>query len=141
MTKEIYIGNEERLNRILENPGADFEITSLGYGATASVIAMDRMVGVKGIVDEIIGHRGSSMSPRDYVLLFGMNRLSDPRSKNGIAEWMATDFASTIYSQISSQGYWNVRDRFTEPQIREINFSILKPSHRFCTARNLGEGA
>ena len=124
VTKEIYIGDEERLARILENPGADLEITSLGYGATASVIAMDRTVGGKGIVDEIMGHRGSGMSPGDYVLLFVMNRLSDPRSKNGMAEWMATDFASTIYSQVSSQGYWNVMDRFTEPQIREIKVRI-----------------
>ena len=63
VTKEIYIGDEERLARILENPGADLEITSIGYDATASVIAMDRTVGVKGIVDEIMGHRGIGMSP------------------------------------------------------------------------------
>ena len=42
-----------------------------------------------------------------------MNRLSKPRSKKGIGEWMKSDYASIIYPKVSSQGYWNIMDRFT----------------------------
>ncbi|MGC8514565.1 MAG: IS1634 family transposase [Thermoplasmata archaeon] len=124
VTKEIYIGDAERLSRILEDPGYDVTVTALSYGSTSSILEMEKTLGVKGIVDGIVGHRGKGMSPGDYVLLFAMNRLSDPRSKNGIGEWMKGDYASTIYPKASSQGYWNIMDRFTTDHIRMIKERI-----------------
>ena len=74
---------------------------------------MEKTVCIKGIVDGFVGHRGNGMPPGDYVLLFAMNRLSDPRSKNGIGEWMKSDYASIIYPKVSSQSYWNMMDHIT----------------------------
>ena len=81
-------------------------------------------MGIKGIVDGIVGHKGNGMSPGDYVLLFAMNRLSDRRSKNGIGEWMKSDYASIIYPKVSSQGYWKMMDRFSMDHIRMIKEQI-----------------
>ena len=124
VVKEIYIGDAERLARILENPGYDISVTSPSYGSTASILAMEKNIGIKGIVDGIVGHKGNGMSPGDYVLLFAMNRLSEQRSKNGIGEWMKSDYASIIYPNVSSQGYWNMMDRFTMDHIRKIKEEI-----------------
>ena len=78
VVREIYIGGAERLARILENPGYDISATSLSYGSTASILAMEKNIDIKDIVDGIVGHSGNGMSPGDYALLFAMNRLSDP---------------------------------------------------------------
>lgn len=86
VVKEIYISDAGRLARILENPGYDISVISLSYGSTASILAVEKTMGVKEIVDGIVGHSGNGMSPGDYVLLFAMNRLSEPRSKNGKGE-------------------------------------------------------
>ena len=124
IVKEIYIGDEERLARILEDPAEGIEVTAMGFGATASVLSMEKGMGIKGMIDDVIGHKGNGLSPGDYVLLFAFNRLSDPRSKNGIGSWMRGDFASTLYHEVTSQGYWNVMDRFSEDHMKEIKARI-----------------
>ena len=58
VVKEIYIGDAERLAKILKNPGYDISVTSLSYGSTASILEMEKTVGIKGIVDGTVGHRG-----------------------------------------------------------------------------------
>ena len=78
------------------------------------------MVGIKSIVDTVVDHHDRGMSPGDYFLLFIMNRLSDPSSKDGIERWMPRDYASTLYGKRGSQDFWNLMDRITDVQINEI---------------------
>jgi transposase len=124
IVKEIYIGDEERLARILENPAEGAEVMAMGFGATASVLSIEKDMGIKGMINETVGHKGKGLSPGDYVLLFAFNRLSDPRSKNGIGSWMRGDFASTLYPEVTSQGYWNMMDRFSEDHMKAIKERI-----------------
>jgi len=49
----------------------------------------------------------------------------DPKSKNGIAEWMRGDYASTLYPAVTAQGYWNTMPRFSDAQMME-NRKILR---------------
>lgn len=63
VTKEIYIGDAERLFRILEDPRHDVIVTSLSYGSTSSILEMEKTLGVKCIVDDIVEHIGKGMSP------------------------------------------------------------------------------
>ena len=58
---------------------------------------VDRNLGLKQIVDKVMGHNGKGMSLSDYMLLFIMNRLSEPGSKSAIEKWMVNDYASTLY--------------------------------------------
>ena len=122
--KEIYIGSMENLARIIEKPLDVVDAYSLDFGMTASILMMEKRIGVKDIVDEVMGHRDSGLSPGDYVLIFIMNRLSDPRSKNLIHEWMVNDYASTIFHSVTAQGFWNMMDRFSESHMRAIRKRI-----------------
>lgn len=49
---------------------------------------MDREIGLGETIDATLGHHDNDLSPVDYTLIFIMNRLSDPRSKSGMHEWM-----------------------------------------------------
>ncbi|EQD74536.1 hypothetical protein B1B_02615, partial [mine drainage metagenome] len=57
IVKEIYIGDEERLARILENSAEDVVVTSMDFGVTASVLVMDKIVGVRDMIDGILLHK------------------------------------------------------------------------------------
>ncbi|MHB1648154.1 MAG: IS1634 family transposase [Cuniculiplasma sp.] len=120
VVKEIYIGDMEKLARIIEHPDRKVDAYSLSYGVTASILLIERDVQLKNIVNGIMGTNGSGMSPGDYFLLFIMNRLSDPESKNGIERWIRGDFASTIYPKRGSQDYWNFMDRITDGHMEMI---------------------
>ncbi len=122
--KEIYIGSMENLARIIENPLNAADAYSLSFGMTASVMMMDRIIGLKDIIDSVLGHHDNGLSPGDYVLIFIMNRLSDPGSKNSIGKWMRNDFASTIFHSVTAQGFWNIMDRFSENHMRIIRKRI-----------------
>ena len=120
ITKEIYIGDMDRLADTIGNPMKDAHAISLDFGTTAFVRMVDKRIGLKDIVDKVVGHRGKGMSPGDYMLLFIMNRLSDPGSKSGIERWMVNDYASTIYGKRGSQDFWNLMDRFTDGDMKTI---------------------
>ncbi len=122
--KEIYIGSMENLARIIENPLNAVDAYSLSFGMTASVMMIDRIIGLKDIIDSVLGHHDNGLSPGDYVLIFIMNRLSDPGSKNSIGKWMRNDFASTIFHSVTAQGFWNIMDRFSENHMRIIRKRI-----------------
>ena len=79
--REIYIGGAERLARILENPGYDISATSLSYGSTASILAMEKNIDIKDIVDGIVGHSGNGMSLGNYVL-YCLSRFWTNHEKN-----------------------------------------------------------
>ena len=118
--KEIYIGNVENLARIIENPLTEVDAYSLNFGITASIILIDKEIKLREIVNSVITHRDNGLSAGDYTLIFTMNRLSDPKSKRGIAEWMRGDFSSTLFHGVTSQSFWNLMDRISEEDIKMI---------------------
>ena len=120
VVKEVSVGTAANLAEILENGINDIVLKSYTAGSTLSVLYMDKKIGLRDTVNRIIGHKGNGMSPGDYMLLFIMNRLSDPSSKDGIERWMPRDYASTLYGKRGSQDFWNLMDRITDVQINEI---------------------
>ncbi len=101
--KEIYVGDLDRLAEIIENPMKDVNATSFTYGITATVLQIETMINLKEIINNVIGHTENGLFSGDYAIIFIANRLSDPRSKNGIQEWMKNDFISTIYRPVTSR--------------------------------------
>jgi len=126
VVKEIYIGDMENLAKLIEQPIENVEAYSLSYGVSAAVTYIDNMLDLTNTINRIMNHKGKGISPGDYVKIFIANRLSDPRSKNGIEKWLKNDILSTIYPEVSSQKYWNMMERFTERDIDEIWSEIQK---------------
>ena len=122
--KEVSVGTAANLASMLENGFNNIVLKSYSAGSTLSVMHMDRKIGFMDTVNSIMGHKGNGMSPGDYMLLFIMNRLSDPYSKNSIVKWMERDYASVIFPDAGSQDFWNVMNRFSDASIKHIQDSI-----------------
>jgi len=120
ITKEVYIGDMENLARMIQNPMENVDAYSLDFGMTASILMTEKEIGLKSVIDDEMGHHANGISPGDYALIFIMNRLSDPRSKSGIHEWMAKDFSSTLFHSATAQGFWNIMDRFSDEAMKRI---------------------
>ncbi len=124
IVKEVSVGTADELLKTLENNLNEINITAYSGGSTLCILRIEDIIGIRSIVNGIIEHHDTGMSPGDYFLLFIMNRLSDPKSKNGIKRWMQRDYASTLYPEKGSQDYWNFMDRITDEHISKIMKSI-----------------
>ena len=120
IVKEISVGTAENLAKMLEDNMENIMLKSYSAGSALASIYIDKALGLRDIVNNAMGHKGNGMSPGDYLLLFIMNRLSDPCSKNSIGKWMKRDYASIIFPEASSQDFWNIMDRFTDNDIKNI---------------------
>ncbi|EQD26269.1 transposase IS4 family protein [mine drainage metagenome] len=124
VVKETYIGDMNNLARMIESRSEDVNAYSLAFGITAGILMMEKEIGIRNIIDERTGHRNNGLSPGDYALIFIMNRLSDPRSKSRIHEWMQGDFSSTLYHSVTAHGFWNMMDRFSDDDMKKIKDQI-----------------
>ena len=80
ITNEIYIGDIDRLAYMINNPMNATLVTSLDFGTTAFVRMVDQKIGLKHIVDSVMGRKGKGMSPGDYMLISIINCSFDPGS-------------------------------------------------------------
>ena len=120
IVKEVSVGTADDLAETIDRNLSGIRIAAYSGGSTLCVLRIDHMIGMKGIVDSIVDHHDRGMSPGDYFLLFIMNRLSDPASKDGIERWMTRDYASTLYGKRGSQDFWNLMDRITDDHMNLI---------------------
>jgi transposase len=124
IVKEVSVGTAASLASMLENGLDNTVLKSYSAGSSLTVMYMDKRIGFRDIVNSVMGHRGNGMSPGDYILLFIMNRLSDPYSKNSISKWLDRDYASVIFPNVSSQDYWNAMNRFSDENMKHIQDNI-----------------
>jgi len=118
--KEVYIGDMDRLASMIEHSLEKVDAYSLSYGISLAVLWADKRLHISKTIDSVIGHKGANPSPGKYALIFIMNRLSDPGSKSYIERWIRNDYTSTIFPKPTSQGFWNVMDRFSDDDMEEI---------------------
>ena len=124
IVKEVSVGTADDLAKTIEGDLKEIRMAAYSGGSTLCVLSIDGMIGLKDIVDSIVEHHERGMSPGDYFLLFVMNRLSDPSSKEGIERWMQRDYASTLYGKRGSQDFWNFMDRITDEHMKLIMKSV-----------------
>jgi len=118
------VGTADNLAAMLESGMSDIVLKSYSAGSTLSTLFIDKKIGFREIVNSVMTHKGDGMSPGDYMLLFIMNRLSDPCSKNSIERWMNRDYASVIFPAVGSQDFWNLMDRFSDSDMKQIQDRI-----------------
>ncbi|MEM3290958.1 MAG: hypothetical protein QW046_05525 [Candidatus Micrarchaeaceae archaeon] len=126
IVKEVSVGTADELAKTIGNDLNEIEITAYSSGSTLCVLRMEDSIGIRSIVNNVKSYNGKGMSPGDYVLLFIMNRLSDPESKSGIERWMQRDYASTVYPKKGSQDFWNFMDRINDEHMDKIMKALRK---------------
>jgi hypothetical protein len=68
----------------------------------AMSMLIDMEISPKQTIDTELGYHADDFSPGNYSMIFIINRISDPRSKNNLHEWMVNDFASMLFHSVTS---------------------------------------
>lgn len=116
MISERYLGTAAEVEALLDDrEQAIFpdRTRHQDFGAVAAVWGLLRELDVAGLVDEATGPgpAGLPLSPGTYLALSVLNRVTDPCSKRGFAEWWKTTagdrFTKIGASSLDHRRFWD----------------------------------
>jgi transposase len=103
----------------------------LAFGDLAAVWGMLGRVGVAEIIDDVVGPRraDAAASVGTYMALAVANRVVDPCSKRGFADWWKTTagdrFVSVPAAALDHRRFWEAMDAISEKHLIEIERRIV----------------
>jgi transposase len=134
IVSQQYLGSAEEIaQRLSESgPGEPDRSRHLAFGDLAAVWGVLDRLGVKEIVDEVVGARRSdaTASVGTYIALAVLNRVVAPCSKLALAEWWETTAADRVVGQLSPAAldhrrFWDAMDAISPAQLIEIERRIV----------------
>jgi transposase len=120
-----YVGTADDLAALLTGGGLPDKSHHLGFGDVAAVWSVLLRLGVAEIIDSVVSPvRSSSLSVGTYLALTIANRVVDPRSKLGFADWWkktAGDrICGTAGASVDHRRFWDAMDAVSQEQLIEI---------------------
>ncbi len=116
MVSERYVGTSADVEALLDTREQQMvpeRCRHLDFGAIAAVWGLLSDLGVAALIDEAAGPRpsGLPLSPGTYLALSVLNRVTDPRSKLGFADWWKTTaadrFTKVPSSALDHRRFWD----------------------------------
>jgi transposase len=116
LVSERYVGTAAEVEALLdarEQAMVPERTRHLDFGAVAAAWGLLADLGVAGIIDEACGGRppGLPLSPGTYLALAALNRVVDPCSKRGLADWWRTTaadrFTKVPASALDHRRFWD----------------------------------
>src|SRR5256886_13457011 len=116
LVSERYVGTAAEVEALLdarEQAMVPERTRHLDFGAVAAAWGLLADLGVAGIIDEACGGRppGLPLSPGTYLALAALNRVVDPCSKRGLADWWRTTAADRFTkigaSALDHRRFWD----------------------------------
>jgi transposase len=102
----------------------------LAFGDVAAAWGVLQELGAASIIDEVSGTRsaGLPLSAGTYLALAALNRVVDPRSKRGLADWWrataADRFTKIGASALDHRRFWDAMHAVTLEDLEEISRRI-----------------
>lgn len=132
IVSQEYLGTAEELAAAMRGGGLGLpdRVQHKEFGAVAAAWGVLEDLGVAGIIDEVAGARRSDAgaSTGKYLVLAALNRLADPCSKRGFADWWARTaaprFTKIPASVLDHRRFWDAMHAVTEEQLAEISRRI-----------------
>ena len=133
MVSERYIGTAADIESMLDAREAAMlpeRTRHLAFGDVAAAWGMLQDLGVAGIIDAEAGPPppGQPLSPGTYLALTALNRLVDPCSKAGFADWWKTTaadrFAKIPASALDHRRFWDAMHAVTPGQLEAASEKI-----------------
>jgi transposase len=130
-----YLGSAEEIaQRLSESgPGEPDRSRHLAFGDLAAVWGVLDRLGVKEIIDEVVGSRraDAAASVGTYIALATLNRVVAPCSKLALADWWATTAGDRVVGPLSPAAldhrrFWDAMDMVTPEQLIEIERRITE---------------
>ena len=127
IVSQQYLGSaDEVIAKLSETPtGGPKRSRHRRFGDLAAVWSTLVRLGVAGIVDEAVPRRAdAAASVGTYLALACANRIVDPCSKRGFADWWATTagqrWVRLSRAAVDHRRFWDAMDRLGEAELRVI---------------------
>ena len=130
MVSERYLGTAAEIAAAVEARESAMvpdRTRHLAFGGVAAVWGMLQLLDVAGAVDEVTGPRpaGLPLSAGTYLALAALNRVVDPRSKRGFADWWrataADRFTKIPASALDHRRFWDAMHAVELGQLEQIS--------------------
>lgn len=135
IVSQQYLGSAEEIaQRLSESgPGEPDRSRHLAFGDLAAVWGVLDRLGVKEIIDEVLGTRRSdaAASVGTYIALATLNRVVAPCSKLAFSEWWETTAGERVVGQLSPAAldhrrFWDAMDMISPAHLIEIERRIVE---------------
>src|SRR6266446_632751 len=133
MVSERYLGTAAEIAAAVEAreaAGLPERTRHLAFGDVAAAWGILEDLGAAAVIDEAAGPRpaGQPLSTGTYLALAALNRLVDPRSKAGFADWWKTTaadrFTKIPASALDHRRFWDAMHAVTAEQLEEASRTI-----------------
>jgi hypothetical protein len=133
IVSQQYLGSaEEVMAKLSETPaGQPKRSQHKRFGDLAAVWSTLVRLDVAGIVDEVVPRRGdAAASVGTYLALACANRVVDPCSKRGFADWWQTTagprWVKLERAAVDHRRFWDAMDRLGEVQLRQVETRLSR---------------
>ena len=99
------------------------------FGDLAAVWSVLERLEVAGVVDQVVPrHANAALSGGTYIALATANRIVDPCSKRGFADWWATTagprWVKTSAAALDHRRFWDAMDRLDQTALERIEADL-----------------
>ena len=132
IVSQEYLGTAEELAAAMRGGGLGLpdRVQHKDFGAVAAAWGLLEDLGVAGIIDEVTGARraDAGASVGTYLVLAALNRLADPCSKRGFADWWAKTaaprFTKIPAAVLDHRRFWDAMHAVSLEDLEEISRRI-----------------
>jgi transposase len=132
IVSQEYLGTAEELAAAMRGGGLGLpdRVQHKDFGAVAAAWGLLEDLGVAGLIDEVAGARraDAGASVGTYLVLAALNRLADPCSKRGFADWWARTaaprFTKIPASVLDHRRFWDAMHAVPLEALQEISGRI-----------------
>jgi transposase len=134
---QVYLGTEEEvIARLSGQAGEGLALPSATehrrFGDVAAVWGMLTRLDAAGTIDALLGDARvcGGVTVGTYLALAALNRICDPRSKAGFADWYATTSLPRIVQiparMLDHRRFWDAMDRVDLEKVEEIEAALTR---------------
>ncbi|MCI0473338.1 MAG: IS1634 family transposase, partial [Ignavibacteria bacterium] len=133
-TKEIYLGTAESILEKVKGGEKPLSVNSKAFGVECAALSIIDELGIIQIIDKFVPKRDQGHSIGQYLAVAAINRLSNPTSRSGIADWLE----GTVLPEkmgidsglFSSQNFWDAFDKvLSEAEAKSGEEKVLGEIH------------
>ena len=126
VVSQTYIGAPDRVKELVNSGIEEVKLRVEEFGSVWLANEIERKVDLAEIIDSVIPRDGREKGPSigEYFVYAVINRMIEPQSKSGIADWYKNTAIREIrpvdVSELSSERFWEKWNRVDEKDLEMI---------------------
>jgi transposase len=125
--QQVYLGTPDQIMEkcsATEVPDPPVKTSHLEFGLAAALYQQALELGIIPLINSYATFTSAHLDVGQYLVLAAINRVCEPRSKNGIAAWYNKSILPSLFtipvSRATGQRFWDAMDRLPVEAIPHI---------------------